>query len=44
MREMLMTSPRFPDFLFMVAGKMDSLVAEDEIREAFTVFDVVRRT
>ena len=37
-----MTSPRFPDFLFMVAGKMDSLVAEDEIREAFTVFDVVR--
>ena len=33
---------RFPDFLFMVAGKMDSLVAEDEIREAFTVFDVVR--
>ena len=34
---------RFPDFLFMVAGKMDSLVAEDEIREAFTVFDVVRR-
>lgn len=37
---MLMTSPRFPDFLFMVAGKMDSLVAEDEIREAFTVFDV----
>ena len=42
MTEMLMTSPRFPDFLFMVAGKMDSLVAEDEIREAFTVFDVVR--
>ena len=36
-----MTSLRFPDFLFMVAGKMDSLVAEDEIREAFTVFDVV---
>ena len=40
---MLMTNPRFPDFLFMVAGKMDSLVAEDEIREAFTVFDVVSR-
>ena len=38
---MLKISPRFPDFLFMVAGKMDSLVAEDEIREAFTVFDVV---
>lgn len=31
---------RFPEFLSMVAGKMDSLVAEDEIREAFTVFDV----
>ena len=34
-------SIRFPEFLSMVAGKMDSLVAEDEIREAFTVFDVV---
>ena len=41
---MLKISHRFPDFLFMVAGKMDSLVAEDEIREAFKVFDGVSIT
>ena len=33
--------PRFPAFLSMMAGKLDALVAEDEIREAFRVFDIV---
>ena len=33
---------RFPSFLAVMATKLDSLVAEDEIREAFRVFDVVR--
>ena len=32
---------KFPSFLTMMASKDDSLVAEDEIREAFRVFDVV---
>ena len=32
---------KFPSFLTMMASKIDSLVAEDEIREAFRVFDVV---
>ena len=32
---------KFPSFLSMMASKVDSLVAEDEIREAFRVFDVV---
>lgn len=31
---------KFPAFLDMMAGKVDSLVAEDEIREAFRVFDM----
>merc|ERR1712002_383309 len=31
---------KFPSFLTMMASKVDSLVAEDEIREAFRVFDV----
>jgi|ERR1712013_116964 len=31
---------KFPSFLTMMASKIDSLVAEDEIREAFRVFDV----
>merc|ERR1712130_200214 len=33
---------RFPAFLTMMASKFDLLVAEDEIRQAFCVFDVVR--
>ena len=33
---------KFPEFLSMMASKLDSLVAEDEIREAFCVFDIVR--
>ena len=32
---------RFPAFLSMMASKLDTLVAEDDIREAFRVFDVV---
>ena len=32
---------KFPSFLTMMATKVDSLVAEDEIREAFRVFDCV---
>ena len=32
---------RFPSFLSMMAAKLDTLVAEDQIREAFRVFDVV---
>ena len=32
---------KFPEFLSMMATKLDSLVAEDEIREAFCVFDIV---
>ena len=36
-------SIKFPAFLSMMASKLDSLVAEDEIREAFRVFDVVSR-
>jgi len=31
---------KFPAFLSMMAGKLDALVAEDEIREAFRVFDI----
>jgi len=31
---------KFPEFLSMMATKIDSLVAEDEIREAFRVFDI----
>ena len=27
----------------MMAAKLDGLVAEDEIREAFCVFDIVRK-
>merc|ERR1712066_99863 len=30
---------KFPQFLFLMAKKIDNLVAEDEIREAFKVFD-----
>ena len=33
---------KFPEFLSMMATKLDGLVAEDEIREAFCVFDIVR--
>ena len=33
---------KFPEFLSMMASKLDGLVAEDEIREAFCVFDIVR--
>ena len=33
---------KFPTFLAMMASKLDNLVAEDEIREAFCVFDIVR--
>ena len=33
---------KFPEFLTMMATKLDGLVAEDEIREAFCVFDIVR--
>ena len=32
----------FPEFLMMMAIKIDSENAEDEIREAFQVFDGVR--
>ena len=32
----------FPEFLMMMAIKVDSENAEDEIREAFQVFDGVR--
>ena len=32
---------KFPSFLSMMASKVDSLVAEDEIREALRDFDVV---
>ena len=35
---------KFPSFLSMMATKLDSLVAEDEIREAFRVFDCVGKT
>jgi len=31
---------KFPEFLTMMATKLDGLVAEDEIREAFCVFDI----
>ena len=34
---------KFPEFLTMMATKLDGLVAEDEIREAFCVFDIVRK-
>ena len=33
----------FPEFLMMMSLKSDSENAEDEIREAFQVFDGVRR-
>ena len=33
----------FPEFLMMMSLKADSENAEDEIREAFQVFDGVRR-
>ena len=33
---------KFPNFLSMMLRKMDEVSAEDEIREAFTVFDSVR--
>ena len=36
-------SIKFPAFLSMMASKLDNLVAEDEIREAFRVFDVVSK-
>ena len=32
---------KFPNFLSMMLRKMDEISAEDEIREAFTVFDSV---
>ena len=32
-------SIRFPEFLLMMAKKASDLTAEDEIREAFHVFD-----
>jgi len=35
-------SIKFPDFLLIMARKVSSLEAEDEIREAFRVFDRVR--
>jgi calmodulin len=35
-------SIEFPEFLMMMAKKVSSLEAEDEIREAFRVFDRVR--
>ena len=34
-------SIEFPEFLMMMAKKISSLGAEDEIREAFRVFDRV---
>ena len=34
---------QFPEFLNMMAKKVSDLAAEDEIREAFRVFDRVRR-
>ena len=34
---------QFPEFLNMMAKKVHDLAAEDEIREAFRVFDRVRR-
>ena len=34
---------KFPSFLDMMARKIDENSAEDEIREAFKVFDSVRR-
>ncbi len=33
---------QFPNFLGMMAKKFDEINAEDEIREAFKVFDSVR--
>lgn len=35
-------SINFPDFLLIMARKVSSLEAEDEIREAFRVFDRVQ--
>ncbi len=35
---------QFPNFLGMMAKKFDEINAEDEIREAFKVFDSVRMT
>ena len=32
---------KFPNFLSMMLRKIDEISAEDEIREAFTVFDSV---
>ena len=34
---------KFPSFLDMMARKIDENSAEDEIREAFKVFDSVRK-
>ena len=33
---------KFPNFLSMMLRKIDEISAEDEIREAFTVFDSVK--
>ena len=33
---------KFPNFLAMMLRKIDDICAEEEIREAFTVFDSVK--